>query len=57
MTTTESLWGFKRHDVVNKADVTNYDNVLSFKCKASLIDNTEADGTKNGVKIAIPLKY
>ena len=29
----------------------------SFKYKAGLITNTEADGTKNGVKIAIPLKY
>ena len=25
--------------------------------KASLIGNTEANGTKNGVKIAAPLKY
>ena len=57
MTTTESLWGFKRDDVVNKADVTNYDKVLSFNCKASLIDNSEADETKNEVKIAVPLKY
>ena len=29
----------------------------SFKYKAGLITNAEADGTKNGVKIAIPLKY
>ena len=32
-------------------------NALSFKYKASLIDNTRDDGTKNGVKIAVPLKY
>ena len=29
----------------------------SFKRKANLIANTEADGTKKGVKIAVPLKY
>ena len=27
------------------------------KYKASIIDNTKANGTKNGVKIAVPLKY
>ena len=52
-----SLWGFKRDDVVDNADVTNNDNAPSFKYKASLITNIEANGTKNGVKIAVPLKY
>ena len=33
------------------------DNAPSFKYKANLIGNTEANGTKNGVKIAVPLKY
>ena len=33
------------------------DNPPSFKCKASIIGNIGADGRKNGVKIAIPLKY
>ena len=33
------------------------DNAPSFKHKAGLIDNTENNGTKNGVKIAVPLKY
>ena len=37
--------------------MTNDDNALSFKYKASIIGNTEANGTKNGVKIAVPLKY
>ena len=37
--------------------MTNDDNDLSFKCKARLIGNTETNGTKNGVKIAVPLKY
>ena len=32
-------------------------NAPSFKYKANLIGNTEANGTKNGVKIAVPLKY
>ena len=41
----------------NNADVTNDDNAPSFKYKAGLITNTEADGTKNGVKIDAPLKY
>ena len=36
--------------------MTNDDNAQSFKYKASLITNTEADGTKNGIKIAVPLK-
>ena len=31
--------------------------MLLFKHKASLIGNTEDDGTKNGVKIAVPLKH
>ena len=37
--------------------MTIEDNALSFKHKASLIGNTENNGTKNGVKIAAPLKY
>ena len=37
--------------------MTNDDNAPSFKYKASLIGNTGNDGTKNGVKIAVPLKY
>ena len=37
--------------------MTNNDNAPSFKCKTSLITNTEADETKKGVKIALSLKY
>ena len=37
--------------------MTNDDNALSFKYKASLIGNTEDTGTKNRVKIPVPLKY
>ena len=47
----------KRDEIINNADVTNDNNAPSFKYKASIIDNTEADGTKNGVKIAVPLNY
>ena len=55
--TSGSLWGFKREEIDNNANVTNDDNAPPFKYKASLITNTEADGTKKGVKIAVPLKY
>ena len=41
----------------NNANVTNDDNAPSFKYKANPIANTNADGTKKGVKIAVPLKY
>ena len=55
--TSESLWDFKRDEIVNNANVTNDNNAPSFKYKANLIGNTENNGTKNGVKIAVPLKY
>ena len=37
--------------------MTNDNNALSFKYKSNLIGNTENNGTKNGVKVAVPLKY
>ena len=52
-----SLWDFKRDEIDNNGNVTNEDNAPSFKYKASLISDTGNDGTKNGVKRAIPLKY
>ena len=55
--TSGSLWGFKREEIDNNANVTNDDNAPSFKYKANLIGNTENNGTKNEVKIAVPLKY
>ena len=55
--TSGSLWHFGRDEIINNADVTNDDNAPSFKHKASLSGNTEANGTKNGVKIAVPLNY
>ena len=55
--TSGSLWGFKRDEIDDNADVTNDYNAPSFKYKASNIGNAENNGTKNGVKIAVPLKY
>ena len=55
--TSGRLWQFGRDEIVNNADVTNDDNYPSFKHKANLIGNIEDDGTKNGVKIALSLKY
>ena len=55
--TSGSLWNFKRDEIINNADVTNDNNAPSFKYKANLIGNTENNGTKKGVKIAVPLKY
>ena len=55
--TSGSLWGFKRDEINNNADGTNDNNAPSFKYKASIIGNTEDNGRKNGVKIAVPLKY
>ena len=41
------LWSFKRDEVTNNnVDVTNDNNALSFKYKASISGNTEANGTK-----------
>ena len=37
--------------------MTNDNNAPSFKYKVNLIGNTETNGTKKGVKIAVPLKY
>ena len=54
--TSGSLWNFKRDELINNADATNDKNAPSFKYKANLIGNTENNGTKNGVKIAVPLK-
>ena len=55
--TSGSLWGFKRDEIDNDANVTNDDNAPSFKYKARTIGNTENNGTKKGVKIAVSLKY
>ena len=54
--TSGSLWFFKRDEINTDANVSPA-NSSSFKYKSSIIGNTEADRTKNGVKIAVPLKY
>ena len=55
--TSGSLWGFKRDDIDNNANVTNDGNAPLFNYKASLITNTQADGTKKEIKIAVALNY
>ena len=50
------VWNFKRDEIINNAYVTNDDNAPSFKYKANLTGNTENNGRKNGLKIAVPLK-
>ena len=55
--TSGSLWGFKRDEIDNNVHVSNNYNAPSFKYKARNIGNTENNGTKNGVKIAVPLRY
>ena len=52
-----SLWGFKRDEIANNGNVTNDDNAPSCNYNTHRIANTEANGTKNRVKIAVPLKY
>ena len=52
-----SLWQFKIDEITNNADVTNDNNAPSFKYEANLIGIAENNVTKNGVKIAVPLKY
>ena len=47
---SESIRSFQRDDIDNNANVTNDDNVSSFKYKATLIADTKADGTKKRSK-------
>ena len=46
--TSGSLWSFKRDDVVDNENETNDHSAPSFKYKACLITDTEADGTRIG---------
>ena len=55
--TSGSLCGFRRDEIIDNENVTNDNNTPSFKYKASIVGNTENNGTKNAVKIAVPLKY
>ena len=59
--TSGSLWQFKRDEQPkenngNLSDVST-DNSSSFKYKSNLIGTIPNGGRKNGVKIAVPLKY
>ena len=54
--TSGSLWQFKRDEINDNADVANNNNAPSFRYKTNLIGNTQNNGRKNGVKIAVPLK-
>ena len=43
--TTGSLWFYSKDEATNiNADIANTNNFKSFKCKAKLLENTEADG-------------
>ena len=44
---SKTLWGFERYETKNNADVSNDDNAPSFKCKSSLIGDTESNGIKS----------
>ena len=54
--TSGSLWNFKRDETDNNADVTNDHNAPSFKYKASIIGNTENNGTKKWSKNSCTIK-
>ena len=44
--TSESLWNFKKDEIVNNVNVTNDNNAPSLKYKANLIGNTETKEQK-----------
>ena len=48
--TSARLWDFKRDEIDNNVNVTNDNDAPSFKYKASLIGNTESNGTKKRSK-------
>ena len=54
--TSGSLWDFKRDKIVNNANVTNDDSAPSFKYKASIIGNTENNGTTKWSKNSCTIK-
>ena len=53
---SENLWRFKRDEIEGNNDLT-VDNLSSFKYKWNIIGNLSVVGTKNNVKIVLPLKY
>ena len=50
------LWQFKRDEKASNANLCNA-NSSSFKYKLNLLGNLVANGRKEKVKIAVPLKY
>ena len=54
--TSGRLWQFKRDEIEENADLT-VDNSSSFKYKSNIIGNLSQAGTRNNVKIFVPLKY
>ena len=59
--TTGSLWFYSKDEPTNfNADIANDSNFESFKYKAKLLENTEADnaiGISKNATIVMPLKY
>ena len=51
-----SLWQFKRDEIEENNNLT-VDDSSSFKYKSNVIGNRSQVGTRNNVKIVIPLKY
>ena len=54
--TSGSLWQIKRDEMEGKVDLT-VDNLSSFKYKSNITGNLSQAGTRNNVKIVVPLKY
>ena len=58
---TRNLWFYSKDEATDfNADVANDNNFKSFKYKAKLLENTEADGVNgilNSATIAVLLKY
>ena len=54
--TSGSLWNVKRDEIEENNNLT-VDDSSSFKYKSNIIDNLSQAGTRNNVKIVVPLKY
>ena len=54
--TSGSLWQFKRDEIEENNNLT-VGNSSSFKYKSNIIGNLSQAGTRNNVKIVVPLKY
>ena len=46
----------RNNEITNNADVSNDNNTPLFRYKSDINGNAEADGGKNGIKIAVPIK-